>query len=95
MSDSSKNDIYEVVEGEYYVDIDGSFQTNRRRKEPEMIDDPTLVSQLGLEPEGGQFYVDDSGDIVRDRRTPLRTKTGAIIMGSSYEDDIVFETPQT
>lgn len=65
---SKKDDTYEVIDGEYFIDEDGSAQPDRRKDGVPIINGAILMPAPEAELQEGQFFVDGNGNINPDRR---------------------------
>ena len=65
---SHKNDVYEVIDGEYFIDEAGSAQPDRRKEGVPIINGAILMPAPEAELQEGQFFVDSDGNISPDRR---------------------------
>ena len=90
MSNKNKDDVYEVIDGEYYVDGQGECRPDRREQEPETFSGAILMPGPG-EPvlEEGQFFVDGDGNISPDRRCDQKTESDTIILGPPKDVPLV------
>ena len=82
MTDGSKNDVFEVIDGEYFIDKTGEIQEERRKEEPIILVEPDTEEQA-------PFFIDNEGNINQDRRGLKRTRTGAIVIEPSTKDSFI------
>ena len=82
MTDGSKNDVFEVIDGEYFIDKTGEIQEERRKEEPIILVEPDTEEQA-------PFFIDNGGNINQDRRGLKRTRTGAIVIEPSTKDSFI------